>query len=133
MAESVSRIRDPDRRSGADIGLPQDRATGFRSADDSLHAAEALPGIEIAEGVFVQLQEPGHLSGKYCEPGAGGCGEGLRPGVGRGEGPVSAARRNRHYGGGTLAATGGMSLVVVLHWLCSTRMAIFEKHRSLWR
>ena len=54
-----------------------------------------LPGVEVAQRVPVLLSEPGDFSGKHCEPGSGGRGEGLQPGVGCGARGVQAARGHR--------------------------------------
>jgi hypothetical protein len=64
---------------------------------------DKLPGAEVAEGVPVQLPQPGNLSGEHRQPGAGGCGQGLRSGVGGGERRVPAPRRHRNHGRSAVA------------------------------
>src|SRR5580698_6563221 len=97
VAESVCWVRDCDRRPGVYLGLPEDGAAGFWHDYAALYAAASLRGVEILERVPVLLPEPGNLSGECGEPGAERPGEGLRPGLGGGEGRFSAARRDFDY------------------------------------
>ena len=97
LAKPVSRLRNPHRRSRTDLGLPQNRPARLRRAHHPLHAPPALPGAEVAQGVSVQLPQPGHLPGKHRQPGAGGRGQGLRPGLGGGARRIPSPRRHRHH------------------------------------
>ena len=76
------RYTDEHAKAGLDFAFPaietwENQFPGYEILiDDPVYAAGKMPGVEVAEGVLVQLPEPGDLSGEYCEPGAGGCGEG---------------------------------------------------------
>ena len=105
LAKPVSRLRNPHRRPGADLRLPQDRPARLRPAHHPLHAPPALPRAEIAQRVSLLLPQPGHLPGKHRQPGAGRRGQGLRPGLGRSPRRVPPPRRHRHHRRGPLAKT----------------------------
>src|SRR3954451_24522657 len=75
LAESVSRLRNRDCDAGVYLGLPEDGVAGPWHAALGLHAAPALPGVEIAEDVYARLSQPGNLSGERRESFFGGCGE----------------------------------------------------------
>ncbi len=81
-------------------GLPD-----FGHLDYSLHARQALPGTEIAEGIFAVISQPGHFSGEHRQPRSGRCGALGKAAMGRGEGRLPAAGRNLDSGHGAMAET----------------------------
>jgi len=61
-------LRDRGGRPGVHLGVPQDRPADFGPPDHPLHAAQAVPRVEIAQGVSLHLPQPGHLPGERGEP-----------------------------------------------------------------
>src|SRR5271165_2581349 len=84
--------------------MSQDWTAGFWRARHPVHARQEMPGIEVAEGVFAVVSEPGHFSGERGESGFERCGAVGEAGVGGSEGRISSARRDFHRGGGAGAA-----------------------------
>src|ERR1700732_4325092 len=74
--------------------MSEDRAAGFWSAQDSLHARQALPGVEVAKGVSAELPQSGDLSGEHRQPGTRRCREVGKAGLGRSARRISSAGRN---------------------------------------
>src|SRR5579864_8931705 len=85
--------------------MSENRIAGFWSTEDPLHARQALPGAEVAEGVSAKLPQSGDLSGEHRQPGAGRCGEVGEAGVGRGARRISSAGRDLDNDRGAVAAT----------------------------
>src|SRR4029077_3483630 len=85
--------------------MSENRAAGFWSAQDSIHARQALPGAEVAEGVSAKLPQSGDLSGEHRQPGAGRCGEVGEARLGGGAWRIPSAGRDLNNNCGAVAET----------------------------
>src|SRR5215471_1274442 len=93
--------------------MPEDRAAGFWRDHHTIHAGQALPRVEIAEGISAELPHPGNLPGKRSQPSARGCCPLGAANMGGGEGRVPSSWWDLHYRGSQVAPTEEINLLVL--------------------